>query len=234
MRSAGGHLNRGIRWGLPIVACLILVVARSAVVPAAAAPTTSLSSCDSADLLSAISTADESSPAVVQVLCSGTIVLTSPIVVSGGDDLTLDASTAPSPGMTLSGGQSNQVFDVQGGTLNLVDVDVTDGLVQGVSAGPGVDGDPADDGDDGTVGANGNDGTNGGTVGDPATGYLQQTAGQEGADGTDGEEGNGGDDGGDAANGGDAQGGAMYIAAGATVDLSGGTFSGNDAVGGNG
>jgi hypothetical protein len=26
----------------------------------------------------------------------------------------------------------------------------------------------------------------------------------------------------------------MYIAAGATVDLSGGTFSGNDAVGGNG
>src|SRR5579862_6485441 len=108
---------------------------------------TALSSCDLADLLSAISSAESTGDGTVQIGCSGTInVSPGPITVSPGQSLTLDGSGAPSPGVTLSGGQANRVLDVEGGSLTLVDINVAGGLVTGSDGGPGLAGQAGSDG----------------------------------------------------------------------------------------
>ncbi len=92
---------------------------------------TTLTSCDSTDLLQAIATAEGSGGnGTVLFACSGTITLSSPIVVVAPENLSLDASSALGS-VTLSGGNSTQVFIVEGGDLNLTDVDVASGLSGG-------------------------------------------------------------------------------------------------------
>jgi hypothetical protein len=179
---------------------------------------TVLDTCDDSSLRSAIATATSTGDGTVQFACSGDISLTSSIVVSGSEDVTLDASQI-SGGATLVWGDYStpfQAFRVQGGTLNLLDVNVS-----------GFE-DQALYGTDGTLGADGTAGTDGV---DGASG-LDGAPGQPGTPGTSGSKGASGTDG---TNGADAtQGGAMYIGAGSTVNIIGGSFDGDYVSGGGG
>jgi hypothetical protein len=186
---------------------------------------TVLSTCDLADLLSAISSAESAGDGTVQIGCSGTInVSPAPITVSPSQSLTLDASGAPSPGVTLSGGQANRVLDVEGGSLTLVDINVTGGLVTGSDGGPGL---PGEIGSDGS-----NAGTTTGAQGAPGAGAGDP--GGQGGLGASGTDGGDGGDGGPGAAGANAQGGGLYIASGGNVSITGGEFSANVARGGGG
>lgn len=183
-----------------------------------------LESCDQTDLDAAIAEAEVAGGSgIVEFDCSGTIDITpEPITIDSGDDLTLDASTAPGQ-VTLSGDDDNQVFDVAGGSLNLVDVNVTQGMIVGVGGSIG------DTGDEGTAGANGTDGGIGAEgsspSGDGGNATSTGTTGATGDDGGDGEDGGQGLDG---------QGGAMVIAPGAQVAIIGGSFTDSSATGGGG
>src|ERR1700683_5190409 len=135
------------RWGrllkmiVAAIGLLALLLGRLDVVPAGASgpPTKALTVCDEPHLLSAISSV-ETQGGTVQFECSGDIGLSAPISVTTGDNFVLDASTAPSPGVILDGQGDTQIFDVEGGQLNLIDLSVENGAVTGTTGATGTDG----------------------------------------------------------------------------------------------
>jgi len=146
-----------------------------------------VSTCDYSHLQAAIASADGGQ---ITFACSGTITVPGAVVVPSGQTVWLDGS---GESVTLSGGFASRVFDVEGGSLKLAALTVSDGRVFG---------------DFGTVGSNGADGDPNGTL-----------------------------DGSDASPGGpgvSATGGAIFVAAGSTVELTAATLRNNEVTGGGG
>jgi hypothetical protein len=168
-------------------------------------PQTLVSDCTQDALRSAVAAGG-----LVTFSCSGTITLTSQLVVTTGQDVTLDGT---GQAVTISGGGTTRIFDVTGGSLTLTDLTLTDGLATGKSGRAGAAGAAGVDGQPG----------NGGNGGKP-----NGRPGQSGADGTVG------GDAGSGVAGHDGQGGAIYVAAGATVSLTSVTVSSSTAQGGDG
>src|SRR5580692_952979 len=64
---------------------------------------------------------------VVTFSCGGTITLTSQLVVTAGQDVTVNGTgSGTGSGVTISGGQTTRIFDVTGGTLALIGITLTD------------------------------------------------------------------------------------------------------------
>lgn len=139
--------------------------------------------------------------------CSRAIELTSQLVVSSG---TLELNGAKHE-VTISGQRKTRIFDVTGGSVVLRHLTLTKGQVKE---------EKGKNGKAGTPGANGKGVTAALPTGNGANG-------QAGTDGSDGASGGTGKD------GRNAQGGAMYIAAGATVTLYTVTVKTSRAIGGN-
>ena len=213
-----------------VCACFVGLMSLMYVTPVFASTTKSeksslrLTTCDDDRLLAIIDKAEHSTPSTIDIRCSGTITLAAPIVIGEPDRLTIDASEAPSPGLTLSGGNGTQLFQVSSGSLDLVDLTLTDGYVQGESGQPGMDG---TGGEDGIAGLDGTAGLGQGFSNSPQPGG----AGQPGTMGADGGAGGDGTNGSDALGG---EGGALSIASGATVTITGGAIEDSTAQGGDG
>ncbi len=152
-----------------------------------------LGSCDPATFASAIS---GQGPVWLLFPPNCTLTPTQTIVIQSGAQVTLDG-TGSFP--TFDGTRSGRIFDVEGGSLTLIDLSVVSGHF---------------------TGQNGSNGENG-------------TAGSGGGN-SQGVPGGSGGPGGPGSPGADAQGGAMYIATGATVDLIDTTFSSDSVTGGRG
>jgi hypothetical protein len=203
------HSGRLCRRAIPVAVICGLLLATSFVGSAAASPRV-LTNCTQENLARVVGEGGE-----IELRCSSAdppaptkIVFRTPITIATGTD----TSVFPGPGqrITLSGESRGRLFDVQGGTLALSDLTLANGYaVGGKGLGPGQAprGSRGEDGEDGARIGPGEPGEDGGDGGD----------GQPGHTGLSGEVG---------------AGGAMYIAAGATVVLDGDTFVGNHAVGG--
>ena len=128
--------------------------------------------------------------------CIGTIhVGPSPIAISVGESLTLDASGESTGTVVLSGGKANRVFVVNGGGLKLVGLTVSEGHAVGATGGNGVEGASGREGAFGTFGDNGSNGVGegvSGTAGGPGSPGEQGFPASDGTDGTEGFDGQGG------------------------------------------
>ena len=208
-------------------------------------PPTILSTCDEPSLLTAISSATgPSGDGTVQFNCTGQIMISSSIVISSGEDLTLDASEAPSPGVTLEGVYTEippgievtpRLFDVQGGTLSVIDIDMYGFDLAGTFGVAGTNG----TGGSGTSGTDAPQGSvmyiSAGSTVTIAGGYIDGyiTGGPGGGGGNGAPSGDGGNGG----NGGNAQGGDIYNAGTLTIgntQMDGTALAGAGAGGGNG
>lgn len=80
-----------------------------------------------------------------------------PFSVPSGDDVTLDASSAPAT-VTFDGGHASQIFSIAGGDLSLIGVTIQDGVDAGATS-PGTAGAAGADGADGNPGKAGSVGS---------------------------------------------------------------------------
>lgn len=152
-----------------------------------------LSSCDPATFAATIS---GQAPIWLLFPPNCTVAPTQTIVIQAGQDVTLDGTNNS---VNFDGTTAGQIFDVEGGSLTLIDLSVVNGHLAGQAG---------QNGQNGTAGSSG--------------GNAQGVQGGNGGQGDPGTAGAG------------AQGGAMYIAAGATVDLVDTTFSSDTVTGGRG
>ena len=142
-----------------------------------------LGSCDDASLQQAFAAGG-----YIAFACSGTIQLSQTLTVSSSQQVTLDATgqnvTLQAPPVPLAyssqsnaAGWTERVFDVAGGSLTLVGVNVGGGWVQGAAGQTGQSGAPGADGTNGagTPGQDGKPGTDG-TAGSGAQGGAMYIA----------------------------------------------------------
>src|SRR5258708_4292959 len=128
-RPEGGRMWRLGGRKATVGAALILVggftgagVASTTAGAATAQPSV-VSACTEAGLKAAVAAGG-----TVTFSCSGTILLTSPIVVTSGQNVAIDGAKHK---IVLSGGHKTQLFVVDGGTLTLRRVTLTNGAVRG-------------------------------------------------------------------------------------------------------
>ena len=141
----------------------------------ASGPGTVVSSCTESALDSAVAAGG-----AVTFSCSGTITLTNPLPIAGGENLSIDGGNQ----VTISGDDLVQIAKVSGGNVTFANIALVDGLVQGITGGGGNDGANGPAGKGGVGGASatvvGQDGSPGGagtdgTAGKPGFSGLNAT-----------------------------------------------------------
>jgi len=179
---------------------------------ARAASTSPLKTCAYSSLKSAVARGG-----IILFGCDGTIDFT--VALSISKPTTLDAS---GQSVTLDGQSTSQIFLVKSASLTLIDLTLVNGKSTGAKGSKGSKGKAGEFGDNGKDGGDGTDGSDNGD------------AGTKGGNGTVGSDGDDGSDGGPGLKGQDAQGGAITVAAGATLTVSGGTIKDSFVAGGSG
>ena len=156
---------------------------------------------------------------VIRFACSGTVSFAATIYVT--KTVTIDAAGCS---VTFDGQSKWQLFQVNSGSLTLVNLTLANAFVVGEDGYPSqavtpwdLDGDP---GSDGAAGSNGADGN------------QDDHDGQPGGPGANGQFGGVGGDANNGGGGGAGQGGAIVVAPGAQLVVIGGTFKNDDAKGG--
>ena len=141
--------------------------------PAGATSSNVVTTCDEPTLLAALSGGGS-----VTFSCSGTILLTNPIVIASDQDVTIDGTGST---VTLDGGAATQLFQVAG-RLQLRNLTLDHGLASAAAGAAGTAGDAGDPG----VAGNGGAGGAPFQAGDAGTAGTNGTGGSSGTDGHDG------------------------------------------------
>ncbi len=198
---------------LALVVFLALVVCQSpGQATAASSGPTVLKKCSYAALNAAVQKGG-----VIRFACKGTVSFTAPITVT--KTVTIESAGYS---VTFDGQSKSQIFRVTAGKLTLVDLTLQNAAVTGTKGVSGAAGTDGVAGTDGPGGANGVEGT------------YPSGSGTDGGPGGPGFDGSNGTAGGLGANGLDGQGGAIYVAAGASLTIAGGAFKNDTATGGAG